>query len=140
MDEINVEALTPEETEILKSMGVVGSYPQEEEKQNIFTFFRKVISMEDNSRTANLTKDEIGEPRIPVRTCKQLSLFCNALGSKGLAWYFNENAQIVLGTSLSREGFLDRLAVTQKREVEAKRRNLTQNKSWFKPKGQEPVQ
>ena len=133
MVEINTDDMTPEELEILKSM----NYPQEEEKQNIFTFFKKVISMEDNSKTGNLTKDEIGLVRIPVRTAQDLSLFCDVMGSKGLSYYFKEKAQITLGTSLSRDGFLDKLAVTQKREVEAKKRNLTQNKSWFKPKGEE---
>jgi len=122
--------MTPEEMEMLKSMGY--GYPQEEEKQNIFTFFKKVIAQKDNSKTANLDIDELGIVRIPVRTCQDLALFCHSVGSTGLSKYFMNKGQILLGTSLSKDGFLDKLAVTQKREVESKRRRLFQNKGWFK--------
>lgn len=129
------EELSPEEMEALEQLY---GYPKEEEKQSIFAFFKKVITMRDSSRTANLTNDEIGTVRNSVRTFQELALYCKEMSLTGVSNYFDSKAQIILGTSLSREGFLDRLAVTQKRETESKvRKPMTQNKGWFKKK--EPV-
>jgi len=120
-------------------------YPREEEKQNIFNYFKKVVAMKDNTKTANLTNDEIGMVKLPVRTNQEIALYCDAMGMgnlkkmQGFAGYFMKEAQIMLGTSLSREGFLNKLAVTQKREVESKTKKPVENKGWFKRK-QKPEQ
>ena len=133
------EDVTPEEMEALKEVGY--GFPQQEEKQNIYNYFKKVISMIDNSKTGNLTDDEIGLAKVPVRTNQEIAHYCKAMGMGGFANYFNEESQITLSTSLSREGFLDKLAVTQKREMETKRKNFSQaqKKNWFtkKPKQEE---
>lgn len=129
------ENLTDEEVEALAQMGLGYGYPKAEEKQNIFAFFRKVISMSDTTRTSNLNEDELGLAKIPVRTNLELSEYCKVMGLKGLSTYFNQEAQIITNSSLSREGFLDRLAVTQKREMETKlKRPKSVNKGWFKKK------
>ena len=132
---VDEDGITEEEMQLLKEMWY--GYPQEEEKQNIFSFFKRVISMKDNSKTANLDKDELGIVRIPVRTCQEIELFCDKVGSKGLASYFEDRAQIILSTSLSKEGFLDNLAVTQKREIDRKKRKMLSNSGWFKKKESE---
>ena len=128
------EDLTYEEMEALESaMG----YPKQEEKQNIFTFFKRVIGMQDTSRTANLTEVELGGIRIPVRTLQKLSLYCKTMGLVGLAHYFQNEAMVITHTSLSREGFLDQLAVTQKREMAAHTKSPPtekQKRTWFKKK------
>ena len=133
MEDEDVE-LIQEELEALEQYGY--SYPKEEDKLNVFSFFKRVISQRDNTRTANLLPDEIGNVRNSVRTFQELELYCRKLGLSGLSQYFQEKGQIVLGTSLSREGFLDKLAVTQKRETDTKlgRHQQTQNKGWFKKK------
>lgn len=136
------EPLTPEEVEILKGQLGYG-YPEPEEKQNIFNFFKRVIHMSDNRKTGNLTTDELGFVRIPVRTNLELSNYCKVMGMKGFSEVFKEEAQITAGTSLSKEGFLDNLAVTQKREAETRLRKSSSqqiNKGWFKPKQQNQEQ
>jgi hypothetical protein len=130
--------LTPEEAEALQQLSY--GYPRPEERENIYNYFKKVITMMDNTKTANLTIDELGLVKIPVRTNQEIALYCDAMGmgnikdAKGFAGYFMKEAQILLGTSLSREGFLNKLAVTQKREVESKTRRPVVNKGWFKKK------
>lgn len=127
---------TPEEIEALGKLGY--GYPQEEERQNIYTYFKQVIFMPTNTKTGNLTNEELGFVRIPVRTNQEIALLCKALGMKGFGSFFEKEAQITLGTSLSREGHLNKLAVTQKREVETKSR-VPKNvkRGWFTPKSKE---
>lgn len=141
MDETyDTDYLTEEEANLLeRAMG--HNYPQEEEKQNIFSFFKRVITMKSNTRTANLNEDEMGRPIIPVRTNQEIALYCTAMGMGAFSDYFKDEAQILLGTSLSREGFLDKLAVTQKRESEWRERKFSpaQKKNWFSKKSKQPV-
>lgn len=135
------EELTTEEEEVLEQMGY--GYPKPEEKQNIYNYFKKVILMRDNTKTANLSNEELGLARIPVRTNQEIALLCEALGmgnikdSKGFAGYFHQESQILLGTSLSREGFLDKLAVTQKKEIESRIKKPLIKKGWFAKKSKE---
>ena len=134
------EELTTEEQQALDMIDLDESskygYPQVEDKQNIYAFFKRVMGMKDNTKTANLTEEELGLAKIPVRTNQELDLYCRKMGMKGFASYFKEEAQILLGTSLSREGFLDKLAVTQKRESEFKTKTQKPNKGWFQKKKQ----
>jgi hypothetical protein len=128
------EDLTQEEMEALEELGY-GS-PRPEEKQNIFSFFKRVIAMADTTRTSNLTEEELGLVKVPVRTNQFISLYAKQMGLKGLANHFFKESQIITNSSLSREGFLDKLAVTQKREMEARARSYKkqQPKGWFKKK------
>ena len=132
--------LTPEEAMALANTELdetAYGYPAPEEKQNMFSFFKRVITMPDTLRTANLTQDELGGIRIPVRTLHKLSLYCNEMGLGGLGSYFAKEARIITNSSLSREGFLDCLAITQRRELEEKTRapaTEAQKKNWFKKK------
>lgn len=126
------EELTEEEITALDEMGY--GYPKEEEKQNIYNYFKRVITVKDNTKTANLLNEELGMAKIPVRTAQEIALYCRVMGMKGFANYFQEEGQILLGTSLSREGFLNKLAVTQKRESEIKTRRPLVKKGWFKRK------
>lgn len=139
------EELTTEEVEVLKQMEYGDNYPKQEEKQNIYNYFKKVIEALDNTKTANLLNDELGFARIPVRTNQEIALLCEALGmgsikeGKGFAGYFHKESQILLGTSLSRDGFLNKLAVTQKREIETKKRFPPTKKGWFGKKEKEEI-
>lgn len=131
MDE---EQLTPEEAEELEDI-ISRGYPKEEEKQNMFAFFKRVMMTKDNTKSANLTEEELGGLSYPVRTSQWLKLYCTEMGNKGFASFFDKESQIALGTSLSKEGFLDKLAVTQKRESEIKTKAQRKaNKGWFKKK------
>jgi len=134
------EELTPEEEqELTELFGEKGyGYPTLEEKQNIYAYFKKVIAMPFNIKTANINKDEMGMIQLPVRSLLGLSLYCKSMGMSGFSHYFKNEAQIILGSSLSFEGFLDKLAVTQKKESEIKTRRLSQPKRGFFGKKKRP--
>jgi len=128
-EEIN---LTDEERDALEQMGY--GYPIEEEKQNIFSFFKRVIATKDTTRVSNLNDEELGLAKIPIRTLLELSGFCEKMGLSGLGNSFFQDSQIISDSALSKEGFLDKLAVTQKREIESKSKKRVANKGWFKKK------
>ncbi|HUS51577.1 MAG TPA: hypothetical protein VMZ91_15530, partial [Candidatus Paceibacterota bacterium] len=99
---------------------------------NIYTYFKKVIAMKENIKTGNINITEAGLVQLPVRSLLGLSLYCNSMGMRGFGSYFRDEAQIILGSSLSVDGFLNRLAVTQKRESEIKtKRQLPQKTGFF---------
>jgi len=124
-----------QEEELFEDMQY-GGYPKPEEKNNIFTFFKKIISMGNTTRVANLNNEELGLAKVPVRTLLNLSLYCEEVGLSGLGSYFKKESLILSDTSLGREGFIPRLAVTQKREMEARTKVFSdkQKKTWFKRK------
>ncbi len=129
------EDMSQEEAQLLDELEAAGyGFPKGEESQSIFSFFKRVIFMPDTTRTANLTEEELGIAKVPVRTNLELAEYCKHQGLTGLGEFFFREAQIITNTSLSRDGFLDKLAVTQKREVESKKREFTQKqkKNWFK--------
>jgi len=130
--------LTPEEIQALQDLG--GTFPKQDEKHNVFTFFNKVLKQKDNIKTGNLTDEELGFVRMPVRTNREIALYCEKMGMKGFANYFESESQITLASSLSKEGFLDKLAITQakKSDIRTTPRRTT-NKGWFRKKG-EPMQ
>lgn len=71
--------------------------------------------MQDTSRSANLDGDELGIAKVPVRTLQNISLFCKAMDMEGLSNYFANESGIVTNTSLSKDGFLDKLVTTTKK-------------------------
>jgi len=125
------EVPTPEEMMLLEELEK--QYPKEDEKQNIFSFFKRVIGMKDTTKTSNLSEDELGFAYVPVRTWKEIALYCEKQGLTGLGTYFAAKAHIITDSSLSKEGFLDKLAVTQKREMETRARRFSeaQKRNWF---------
>jgi len=56
-------------------------------------------------KIGNLTKDEIGLPRLPVRTLLELSDDCHIISSmSSFETDFKKQAQDMVNTSLSKEG------------------------------------
>lgn len=134
------EQLTPEDIEAVRQIaGVSGLYPESEEKRNVFAFFNQVMLQPDNLKTANLDKDELGSAILPVRTRLELALFCRKARMKGFAELFEQEAQITLASSLSKEAKLIELAVTQKREAKTQFKKGSAGlakRGWFAPKPQ----
>jgi len=118
-----------------------GSAMSPEEKQNVFTFLTNVAITKDTTKTAFLRDDkdlnEVGIPKLPVRTYHSLALVASdIMNNVYFEAYFKKEAEIIAKTSLSRGGFLTKLAVMQRREiadVTAPRRRKS-SKSWFKSK------
>ena len=124
-----------EQEETRNAMGY--GYPEAEEKQNLIAFFREIIRNQFNAKTANLTSDELGFAKIPVRTNMEIASYCQLMDDPAMAAAFMEDAQITLSTSLSREGFLPKLAVTTQKFSETslkKQLGGQQKKGLFKKK------
>jgi len=107
-----------------------------EQKSNKHTFLTNVVQADDTTKTGNLDITEIGEPNLPLRTYKELSLFCNDVWEQsGWGDYFKKQAEILTSTSLSKGGILIKLAVTDKSEMADVTPKVTKpNKGWFKKK------
>lgn len=105
-------------------------------KHNLFSFFTNIIKAEDTTKVGNLTSDEVGIPKYPIRTLKNASILAPLITDyKELAEVFTEKAEVMTSTSLSKDALLLRLAVTQKKELaDVTRAERKENKGWFKKK------
>lgn len=87
------------------------------EEKGIDNFFLEIVRATDTTKIGNLTKDELGTPQLPVRTLKDLKNDCDLIPSmSSFATSFSKTSEDILATSLSKEGFLIKMRVTQKKE------------------------
>jgi len=129
------EELTEEEQLALQSAIVKYGSPQAEVKHNTHTFLKEVLDTKDTSKVGFLSGDELGIPSHPVRVLKELALFSSKIiDNPFMNEYFITDAENTLATSLSREGFLDKLAVIQVKKNIDEQKIKNVNKSWFKKK------
>lgn len=113
--------------------------PIPEEKHNVHSFLNKVATSDDTTKVGNLTSDEIGLPRLTLRTYKELALIADKIiDNKDFSDYYNANAEILTSTSLSKDGKLINLAVLQKRQIEDVTKPKKENSGWFKKKEDKP--
>lgn len=111
------------------------SPPEQQERFNVFKFFDNVVHTPDTTKLGNLTAEEVGAVRLPIRTLKELSLFCEEIANmKYFSTYFNKESEIQTSTSLSKEALLLRLAVSSRREIADVTKQAKENKGWFKKK------
>lgn len=122
------ETMTESEAEeIIRNFG--------EGKSNLHSFFTNVVKSGDTIKTGNLSTDELGMPILPVRTYKELSLFCKDIaGMETFSDYFNGMSEIVTSSSLSKDALLMKLAVTIKKELSDLTPEKKKNKGWFQKK------
>lgn len=68
---------------------LVGTVPTGEEKQTVHAFLFNVARADDTTKLGYLREEEIGLPKLPIRTLKELALFCEDIASmKYMANYF----------------------------------------------------
>lgn len=138
MSNENLPLTSEEEKELADYLTGTSGYgaAQPEEKHNVHKFLHDVVTTKDTTKLGYLTEDELGTSILPVRTCKELALFCEEIA--GMAYfseYFNKESEIITSTSLSKGGKLIDLAVVTRREladVTKKERKI--NKGWFQKK------
>ncbi len=107
-----------------------------ESKQTLHSFFSKVIKSKSTTKVGNLGIEELGTPKLPVRTYLELEAFCDDVANDdSFSQYFQKIAEIQTGSSLSKEGFLMKLAVTMKKELADMSPTKKKNTGWFKKKG-----
>ena len=106
-----------------------------EDKPSKHNFLTTVLNNPSTLRTGNLTAEEVGILKLPVRTIKECELMSRSLvGDDVWASYFEKEAEIMTGTSLSKEGFFMNLAALEKRELSDKTNRRKPSSSWFKKK------
>ena len=129
------ETTTINEEDLYKYLAQSQSAPSPEEKHNVHTFLFRVATADDSTKVANLSAEELGSPTHPVRALKDYRLIAREImNNEFIAKFFEQEAEDVLATSLSKEGFLDRLAITQTRQIADITKQKKENKSWFKSK------
>lgn len=133
MDEQPDQPLTEAEVDAyLKSMGVS---PTGEDKFNVHRFLDNVAKASDTTKTGNLTEEELGMPKLPARTYKELALFCDDVANMDyFSDYFRKKAEILTSTSLSKDAKLITLAISQMRNITQRLKTKQQNKGWFSKK------
>jgi hypothetical protein len=107
-----------------------------EQKQNQHSFFTNVIKADSTTRVGNLGTSELGIPKLPQRTLKELELICTEIGDDE-TWgkMFGDMAEIQTSTSLSKEGFLMKLSVTSTKQLaDISPKEKKANKGWFAKK------
>lgn len=127
--------MTDEELE-KKLSELAGGNSHNQEIQTVHGFLNAVATSDDTTKTGYITEEELGQPKLPVRTYKELALFCDNIANMSyMANYFNAKSEIITSTSLSRNAKLLNLSVLNKREVtDVTKKEVTPKRSWFKPK------
>ena len=119
--------------ELLKTYGLA---PIPEEKHSVHSFLHKVATSDDTTKLGNLSDEEVGLPKLPLRTYKELALFCDEIANMPyFSNYFNKKAEILTSTSLSKDALLLKLAVVIRREQSNILKTPKANKGWFRKKG-----
>lgn len=92
-------------------------YRKMADERGIDFFFLEVVRAKDSKKVGNLNKEELGLPPLPVRTLLDLANDCDKIPSmSSFAKDFKTQAENILATSLSKEGFLIKARITQKKE------------------------
>lgn len=128
------DQLTEEEViELQKYLGA-GS-PTPEEKHSVHKFLADVATSDDTTKTGFLESGEVGTPKHPSRTLKNVALICSdIMGNNFLQQHYNQEAEILTSTSLSKDAKLISLAVISRRQLEDVTKPKKQNKGWFSGK------
>ncbi len=109
-------------------------------KQSIYAIFAKVINeKQKTTKVGNLSVEELGMSKLPLRTYLELGLFCeDIVGDEEWSDYFKKMGAIQTDSSLSKDGFLMKLLVTMKKELaDVSPKTKSKNKGWFRRKGTE---
>lgn len=76
--------------------------PQYIEKESQYKFMRDILNVQNSVKVANLTTDELGNLKLSVRGCLQISSMANIFGLDEYSKYYSNKAEIIAATSMSR--------------------------------------
>ena len=132
-EEVTEEEIKQLEEELKKLEDKDTSYgsPKSPDKESLFKFYNKLLTIKDTTRIGNLTAPEIGIGRLSVRGNKSIALYAKVEGLDIVSDYFNDQANILTETSMAKKGFMSQLFFTQiKREKKDKPK--PEKKKWRK--------
>ena len=111
--------------------------PMPEEKHSVHSFLHKVATSEDTTKLGFLKDEELGIPKLPLRTHKELAIFCKDVGNmSSFAEFFGKMGEITTSTSLSRDAKLLELAVINRRQLEDVTKRPRTKRGFFAKKEQ----
>jgi len=120
--------LTPEEEVELADYIAGQQYPKAEEKNDIVSFFKKIINIkDDSSKIGYLNEQELYAIRILLDVAK----YAYQINYEDVGEFIIKKAEVLLGTSVSRDGFLIQSAIS-KRSHTFTRIRTGGNKKWPK--------
>lgn len=122
--------LTPEEIEELGNL-LGGGSPSKKDKKDIFEFFSKILKTGDTIKVSNL---DINTELAPVRILRSTAEYAKIMGLDEIKDFLHAEAEVILGSALSKNGFLVDMAVTTKKESKIGTKEKGGNKGWFKKK------
>lgn len=96
--------------------------PSPMRKDDLYSLFWKVIKIRDSSKVGHLSKEELGMLQISVRDLQRIRLLSYALGHKYFGDFWADQAEIILATSSSKDGWLPELFVSSKQTKTKSRR------------------
>lgn len=122
--------------EVTEDGNVQQKSPNPEEKHNVHKFISDVAKSQDTTKTGNLSEVELGITSYSERSFKKMQLDCIKLAADDdWADYMGKSAEVLSSTSLSKYGFLDKLAIVQRRELaDMSEQPKKENSGWFKKK------
>lgn len=92
-----------------------GSMSEPKRQESLFSLFREIIQRIDSTKVANLDKRELGMLDLSVRNSQHLANLGTLLHNKSFHDFFMNKGEIILGTSMSKRGWLTELIVSQKK-------------------------
>lgn len=129
--------MTTEEAE--KYLNSLSGLKMGEDPKNIFAFLQDLMKSEKTTKAGNVTEIELGMGTQEIRSCLDTANFCDVIKTDNndlyglLAERMRTKAEIMLSTSLSKEGKL--LDIAQTRKSFTKNIGALQKKrSWFSRK------
>lgn len=90
-------------------------FPRAKQQENILTWFWKIVRLKDSTKVANLDSEELGKPNMSVRDLQKIGLVASQLGKEEIANFFLNEAEIILGTSMAKKGWLVEQSISQKK-------------------------
>lgn len=124
-DETDAEDLAEDNAEIVNEAQEDYSEdnsPTYTKAEDLYSLFWKTIKITDSSKVGNLDKKELGMLDISVRDLQYIADTATILGEDAFAKWLTEQAQIILRTSASKNGWLTELFVTAKRYASKEKR------------------
>ena len=131
------QEMSDEEALMKLAQAMKDNVPTPDEKQNVHTFLLGVVTTKDSKKVGNLRDDkeynELGFPQWNVRGELDMARISDKIMDNNFyKEYFELGAENTLATSLSRNGFLIKSAVTQTKQVADITRRRKTHRGLFK--------
>jgi len=81
----------------------------------LYGLFNKVLRKPDTTRVSNLTNEELGVLPISVRGAQWIALIARTFRHKGVANFFDQQANLITTSAMARKGWFSELFITSKK-------------------------